>query len=241
MDQVPDQKRLSNITRHRLRFEAGPLDEAFVNFTQEEFKPALPHHLFMLSLRSLSVDPYDSTDGSSPTKHALDQLRLHVNNNRGAGHKFAVDTISEVMKRQGPDSPPTLAALDISVRFGVESLAGLLRPDRYVRSDFELKAAAAMGRVLKKSTVPQSELGTGQVRFRYMIPHAVENPDEPLEKARLLVEKGVKLTDLNIVDETRFTLPHSLLPDPDRRQKKNQIDDSEDRDEDEDESLPEAS
>lgn len=204
------------VTRYRLRLPANEaLDDALIRFTAPEYREKLAPYLSFLSLRYLGVDHGD-TENDGVTERRLHRLTAQVNNYRGITQYFSTDKIFWYRAQKTPDNHiNTVSHIDIVVHFGQQALAGFLWPDLYLRSEAERRAARNANKPFDIHTVPQDELTTGNVRMRYIVRAPDSQPSEALRNLRQVMEEGVALQDLAVVDETQPLIPFpSIQPKP---------------------------
>lgn len=203
------------IVRSRLRVVAGDLAEPLIRFTDVDHRKRIPHHLFLYSLRTSDRDLHDTVDGDSASHNRYNTLNELVKNYRRIDRYVPVDeSFRFYMNPKDPEH--RVQAIDFSIHFGVEALAGLLRPELYHRTQTELRLARDHHETIRPDTIPPFEFGTDTATFRYKIPFPKSDPERQLDYLRTVLKHGLHVHDLNIVNENSPLHPPSGADTPSR-------------------------
>jgi len=205
------------IVRSRLRLVAGDLSDPLARFTTVEQRKRLPDHLYLYSLRTSDRDLHDITNGESASHNRFEALNQLIANYRKTDRYLPVD--ESFRYYMNPKDPlRRVQAIDFAVHFGVEAVAGFLRPELYHRTTTELRLARDRHETIRPDTIPPFEIGTDMATFRYKIPTPKSDPDKQIAYLRAVLKHGLHVHDLNIVNEKNPLHPASIAFEPSRPQ-----------------------
>ncbi len=197
MDEESPEKRIETLTQFRLRLTASDqLDDAFIRFTEKDLRYKLKPHLFIYSMRWLTLNNLLTPAGGNLTQSRIDQASMLANNEKA--RKFIIDPSYEhriTIRHTGRG-----AALRFAVHLGLEATRTVLKPELNWQ-------------------VPPPELNTGLAArgialFQYSVPAPVQSLETAANHLQGVLNDKVRIGELSLVDEAYPDQPPSNLAIP---------------------------